>query len=244
SAFSLATGIDTYPQAFDDLSPTSTVLDGLDSVALSGFDRIFEKADGTLRFESRQLRETYMVPALTITDVPAGATPALAVSAVPASRRRDRIYNKFQVTVHPKRVDASPVVLYTYQISGSSSSIGPGQTVALQAPYVDPNQQAQQVGGFNMLISDGHGGSTIGASGSLPASDYQFFSGPNGTGLDVSASMAVNVAYGTTGAEITITNNGSAAAFFYLLQCRGQGIYDYQTAIGTAISSSSQSRQG
>lgn len=244
SATSFATGIDTLPYSCDDLSPTSTVVDGFDSVTKSTFDRLFEKADGTLRYESRQTRETYMPPVLTVTDAAPGGTPSLAVTTVPAQRHRNTQYNKFQVTVHPKRVDAVAVVLYAYQISGSSSSIGPGQTVTLQAPYVDPNQQAQQVGGFNMLISDGMGGSAIGTSGALPVGDYQFFSAANGGGTDVSASMTVNVVYGATGATLTIQNTGSVTAFYYKLQCRGQGIYDYQTAIGVAVVSSSQSAQG
>jgi hypothetical protein len=245
-ATNFATGIDTYPYAFDDLDPaTSTCVDGFDSVTKSGFDRLWERADGTLVFESRQTRETYTLPLVTITDVaPLPTNPALALTAFPIARQRAKIYNTFQVTVHPRRVDASPVILYAFQTSGSDPSIGPGETVTLQAPYVDPNQQAQMIGGFNMLISDGMGGAIIGTSGSLPVADYEFTSGAGGTGLNVSSSFTVTVVYGATSATLTITNIGTVSGYYALLQCRGQGIYNYQTAVGVETVVSSQTAIG
>lgn len=244
-ALALATGLDTYPYALDDLDPsTSHILDGFDSVAKSGFDRIYERADGTLRYESRQTRQTFTPAVLTITDVPPAGRPAQAVSGVPARRARDKQMNRFQVTVHPKRVDMTAVVLYSLPISASNPTVAPGQTITMQGPYVDPNQQAQQVGGFNMLISDGMGGSTIGTSGSLPTGDLQFTTAAAGSGTDISASVTVSVVYGANQATFTITNTSTQTAFFAKLQCRGQGIYDYQTVVATATASGSQSAIG
>lgn len=238
AATSYATTNDTYPYAFDDMTAMqSTVLDALDSLMKSGFDRLFEKADGTLVLESRSTRQAYMAPALTLADTPPDAShPGLCLTVAPARRLRSKVVNRVQVTTNPKRVDASPVVLARVD-SSTNPAIPSGLTVTFDLPYVDPNLQAQGIAGINMLIRDGGGsgsGSTIGTSGNLPTADYQFFSGTTGGGTDVSASMAVSVVYGANRATVTVTNNGSTQAYLYLLQCRGQGIYSYTKAVGLA----------
>jgi hypothetical protein len=247
-ATSFAVGLDTFPYAFDDLDPSSAVaLDGIDSIVRSGFDRVYEKADGTLVYESRAFRETTATNALVLTDAAPDAThPGLALTQLPVERRRDKIRNRFQVTVHPKRVDASAVVLYALQVSGSAQAIAPGASVTINGNYVDPNQVAQQVGGFNMLIRNGGGsggGSTIGTSGNLPTADYDFGSAAGLT--DLSGSMSVAVSYAAGQATFTVTNGSmTQAAYYTKLQCRGQGIYDYQTVVATAADATSQAAAG
>jgi hypothetical protein len=239
-ATSYATGIDTYPYALDDLDPrNSYILDGLDSVAKSGLDRIWEKADGTLVYENRNTRQTGATNAATLTDVAPGGTPGLAITDAPLSRARADLYNQFLVTVHPKKIDASAVILYSYQLSASSPTIGPsGASITLDGPYQDPNQLAQHVGGFNMLIDNGSGGSTIGTSGNLPTADWQVTTVAGGGGTDISGSCTVTVVYEATKATFVITNNSGSTGFLAKLQCRGQGIYDYQLVIGRAINTS------
>ncbi len=245
-ATAYATGIDTYPYAFDDLSPSSSVLDGLDSTARSGFDRIYERSDGALVFENRQTRQAYQPAVLTFPDVAVPSTPTLAImtGGLPARRSRQAVKNHFQVTTHPKQIDAAAVVLYAMPISAYATSIPAGQTITILASYVDPSQLAQQVGGFNMLISDGSGGSVIGASGALPVGDYKFTTLANGGGTDISGSVTVTVVYGTTQATITMVNAYAGTAYVAKLQCRGQGIYNYQTAIGVASNSASEAASG
>jgi hypothetical protein len=238
-ATSIATGLDTFPVAFDDLDPTtSTVNDALDSVVKSGFDRLYEKADGTLVYETRATREMPAPNVLTLTDLSSSPTPGLALTAVPAERRRDAIRNRFQVTVHPRRLDAAAVILYALQISGATAAIPPGATVTFGGAFVDPTQASQQVGGFNTLISDGAGGSVIGTSGSLPTGDYAFGSSAGGT--DLSAACPVTVAYEIGQVTFTVTNTAAVPAIPSKLQCRGQGIYNYQTVTATEADTSSQ----
>lgn len=244
AAPSVAQGIDTYPYSFDDLDPAkSTVADGIDSVVRSGFDRVWEKADGTPVYENRRTRGSYKAPVLTLTDVaPSPATqPGLALTAAPGQRQRGKAGTLYQVTGHPKGVDLAPVVLYSLPVSASDPPIGIGQTVTFQAPYVDPNQKAQSVGGFNMLISDGAGGSVVGTSGSLPTGNFSFFSAPNAGGTNLSGSVLVTVVYGVNQATITMTNNAGVPVYRNVLQCTGQGIYNYQTVIGTASTTPSAS---
>lgn len=245
-ATALSAGVDTFPYALDDLDPTrSTIVDGFDSTAKSGLlDRIWEKADGTLVFESRWAREQGVSNAITLTDVAPGGSPGLALIALPAKRSRASLLNRFQVTVHPKRVDAAAVILYAYQTSASDPMIAPMSTVTIQAPYVDPANPANRIGGFNTLIDNGGGGSMIGASGNLPTADWQITSAAAGGGTDISANFTVTVVYSGTQATFTITNLSTVTGFLSRLQCRGQGIYDYQVAVGVAANASSQNAQG
>lgn len=238
-AMAIATGLDTFPVAFDDLDPTtSTVNDALDSIVKSGFDRLYEKADGTLVYETRWTREMPATNVLTLTDLSSSPTPGLALTAVPAERRRDAIRNRFQVTVHPRRLDAAAVVLYALQISATTAAIPPGATVTFVGTFVDPTQLSQQIGGFNTLISDGGAGSVIGTSGSLPTADFGF--GSVAGGSDLSASCLVTVAYEIGQVTFTVTNNAAVPAIPSKLQCRGQGIYNYQTVTATEADLSSQ----
>lgn len=233
AATSFMAGLDTYQYAFDDLDPTSsTVLDGIDALTKSGFDRVYEKADGTVVFETRGFRQTRTTNTIVLADVAPPGYPGLALTALPVERRRDQIRNRFQATAHPKRVDLAPVVLYALQTTGSPQTVGPGETVTFQGNFVDPSQQAQEVGGFNMLISDGAGGSTIGTSGDLPAADFAFGSAAGLT--DMTAFVTVTVVYAVGQVTFTVTNSSAVqSAEVTLLQCRGQGVYDYQVAIAS-----------
>lgn len=234
-----ATTVDTYPYAFDDLTPqSSTVMDGIDSVAKSGFDRVWEKADGTLVLESRRTRQVYTAPVLAITDAaPSSSQPGLAATALPAARNRQSLVNRVQVTTNPRRVDGSTVTLYSLDLS-TNPSFNAGVTT-FDAPYQDPSQTAQAVAGVSMLISDGGAGSVVGTSGSLPTVDFTFWSGPNATGVDVTSSVTVTVVYGMNQATITVTNSLSSLVYPSLLQCRGRGLYAYSKAVGIATGSGS-----
>lgn len=244
-ATSFSAGADTYPYAFDDLDPTqATILDGIDSTVRSGLDRVWEQADGTLVYEPKAIRRSNPASLFVVTDAAPVAQPGFAVAGGSLTRQlADRI-NRAQITGHPRSIDASAVVLYSYPISASNPSIANGATVTIRAPYVDRNQLAQQVGGFNMLIKSG-GGSTIGTSGSLPTADFQFTSAPAGGGSDVSSQVPVSVVYEARQATFTVGPNASGAiAYFNLLQCRGQGIYDYVQAVGSASNPTSISQFG
>lgn len=235
-ATSFDTGLEVYPYALDNLDPAQAmVLDAIDAVCLSGFSRTFEKADGTLKLETRARRQTVTADLLSLTDTAPGGSPGLAATAVAAQRRRDQIINRAKVTVHPRRIDAAPVVLYSVPASGSPVTVaGNGSTTVITGAYTDPNQQAQQIGGFNTLIAVA-GVDTIGTSGTLPTSDYDFGS--------ITAFCTVTVVYTARTVTFTIVNPGPAGSVTKL-QCRGQGIYDYQPVTAEAINASSRTTNG
>lgn len=231
-------GVDTYPYALHDINPSNSYLiDAIDSIARSGLDRIYEKADGTLVFESRNLRQTGATNAVSLSDVAPAGRPGQAVTAIPLTRSRDALWNQFLVTVHPGQIDASAVVLYSYQLSASSSvaSLAAGTTMIIDGPYQDPSQKAQQVAGFNMIDN---------GAGQLPSTDWQITTAPNGGGADISASCTVAVTFELNKAIFTITNSSGSTGYIAKLQCRGQGFYNYQTVIGRAINTSGVSSLG
>lgn len=230
-ATSYATGLETYPYAFDDLTPTTYVTDGLDSVMLSGMGRFFEKADGTLVYETRAKRQGGIGASLTLADMAPMGQPGLALATFPVRRDLSILANFIQLTGHPKNVDASAVVLFAYALSASSPTIpASGGMQVITGSYQDPTQLAQSIGAFNTITAAG-----IGASGNLPSTDWQITTAPNGGGSDISSSCTVTVVFSATSAVFTITNNSASLGFISKLQCRGQGVYNYNTFIATAI---------
>jgi hypothetical protein len=243
-ATSFSAGADTFPIALDDLDPTqATVVDGFDSTVRSGFDRVWEQADGTLVYEPKAIRRANPSSLFVVTDVAPVAQPGFALVGGSLTRELGARINRAQITGHPRAIDASAVVLYSYPISASNPSVAAGATVTIRAPYVDPSQQAQQVGGFNMLVKSG-AGSAIGTSGSLPDADFKFTDAPAGAGTDLSSQFTVTVVYETRQATFTITNGSASLGYYAKLQCRGQGIYDYVQAVGSAMNSTSISQFG
>jgi hypothetical protein len=235
---------DVYPYALWDLDPsTSTVMDGLISAMRSGLDRCHEEADGTLVIESRTLREMGSdTNDLELTDTAPSGHRYLAMTRLAAYRSLGAIYNHFTVTAHPGRVDLGPVVLYAYQQSGATTTIDPGQTLEITGQYVDPEQEAQYVGGFQMVDTG------VGLPGQpanqLPPTDYEFRTAPDGLGDVITSGVAVGVAYESRQAVFTIVNSGTVTAYLWRLQCRGRGIYNYQDAVGRASAAGSLASQG
>jgi hypothetical protein len=232
-ATAFATGLEPYPLALDDIDPAEEmVLDAIDRVVMSGFYRLHEAADGTLVGEARQTRQLFQtVDALTITDVAPGGQPGLAlVEGLRASRRLDRVMNQFIVTLTPRRVDASPVVVYSLPLTGSPLTVPPLSTVSFVGNFVDPDQPSQQISAINLRISDGGGGDVIGTSGFLPTGDFQFGTAAGLT--DMTASSTVAVGYEGNRVTFTIANlDPERQMVCFLLQCRGQGVYTYQQVV-------------
>jgi hypothetical protein len=109
--------------------------------------------------------------------------------------------------------------------------IDPGQTVTLTGQYMDPTQRAQYVAGFQMVDN---------GAGRLLTADYQFTALSDGTGTDLTVFIVVMVAFDVRQATFTITNTGTVTAYLARLTCRGRGIYNYETAIGTDTATGSQ----
>lgn len=221
----LDTGQDTYPFALYGLSPSSTVLQALANIAVSGLDLIYERGDGTLVYESRTARARKSTNIATFVDTG-------DLSGLQASRQRGYIANQVQLTVHPLELDAAPVVLYSLHTStGSPAIVSPGATLSLLGVFVDPNQNAQTIGGFDFVDPEA-------------VTDYAANAAADGSGADLTSRIAVAATFSGAGVTFAVTNNGSVDAYVTQLQCRGKGIYNYQQAIGTASDADSQALFG
>lgn len=217
----IGTGSDVYPYALDNVQDeSSTVLGELQKLALSEYGQIYVTA-GVAVFEGRLTRGT-------------GGTIRFALDEdtnlleVGVSHSRDDISNRIQVSIHPRRRDASPnAILFNL---GSAMPVARGASVQVNCPYRDPNQQAQRVGGVDMVDPI------------APTTQYLFNSAQDGSGTDLTAQITVVFVdeagtpisgpdVGGNSAAVKITNPGPADGFLTFLQLVGRGLYDFEPVI-------------
>lgn len=201
---------DTYAYALDSVQDEgSTVLGELQKLALSELALIYQKADGTVVFESRNRRAISEGIDDTFTDVS-------DISGFAAPVARDDSLSRVQVITHPRKADAAATtVLFRLD---NPLQVGAHASVTILGPYRDPNQEASRVGGTDMVTP-------------VATTDYVANSQQDGSGSDLTALVTLTVNFGGNGARVLIENAGSAAAWMTLLQLRGRGIYDYQNVV-------------
>jgi hypothetical protein len=222
---SFEVGRSTFAYALDTArDESSRALGEFAKLAASEGGRIYTKADGTLRFESRVTRPATRTVSFSLADT---------MTALPGvSRRRSAILNSVQATVHPRRVDASVVTLYTLR---TSTLIRAGESLPLFGGYVDPEQLASRVGGVSMVAP-------------VPTTDYTFNSAEDGSGADLTSALMVVMSSGYlsggNGFYATITNTGSADGYLTTFRTRGRGVYDYESSVLYADNSASASTYG
>lgn len=222
-ALEIDTSPDTYAYALDSAQDErSSVLGELQKLALSELGHIYQKADGTVVFESRNRRAVSEGVVDTFTDVN-------AISGFGASVARDDALSRVQVITHPRKVDAAAnTVLFRLD---NPLQVGANTNVTILGPYRDPNQEAARVGGTDMVTP-------------VAGTDYAANSSSDGSGTDLTAFVSLAVNFGGNGARVVVTNNGSSAAFVTLLQLRGRGIYDYQNVVLEAEDATAQINVG
>lgn len=217
---SLATGIDTYEYALDSARDESSyALAEFSKIAQSEVGYVFLSGDGTLVFHSRHTRPAISTNAFVFDN---------AMSDLTTVRSRDLIYNRVQVTAHPRRVDDSVVTLYTLQ---HPARVLAGESVVIFGGYVDPTQQAARVGGFDMVAP-------------VATTDYTMNEQEHGGGADLTGSFTVSSSFGGNGHYTTFTNNAAVTGYITSFRVRGKGIYDYENAIVVAEDASSKTTYG
>lgn len=227
-------GVSIFPYGM--VGGSGGVINGLQEVqrlTASEQGYVYVKGDqtngGVLRFENRHARilNTTSLASLADTMQP----PMTAVASI------DDVINEVQATVHPRKVDASPVVLYS-SITATSTSptlIAPGATVTINGPYRDPSQTVSvstaSVAGTAMITP-------------VATTDYTANSAANGSGTDLTSAISIVTTFGSTGATFAITNTGTQAAYLTKLQCRGTGLYDYGPTVAISKDVTSQAAYG
>jgi hypothetical protein len=202
-------GSDVYPYALDDAQDeASKVTALLQRLALSEYGLVYVSA-GVLVFEGRRRRGGAGGVRFAMDDD--GVITALGVT-----HGRDDVVNRVQVSIHPRRRDAAATtVLFNL---GSAVEVLRNTSVVVTCPYRDPNQQAQRVGGIDMVAP-------------VATTDYLLNTAADGSGTNITAQLVVSAAYGGNSATLTLTNNGPLDGHVTKLQLRGRGLYDFEPLI-------------
>ena len=231
AAVSISIGSSTFPFAVDlGQSEEETILTEFARIAASERAFIYPRGDtiqgGTLVFEGRGDRQIE-------TDL--AATFSNTMHGLEVGHSLDTLVNIVRVVVYPRRVDASATtVLYSLDVSQQAQAIAPGQTIVLEGGYRNPSEEQARVGGTAMVTP-------------VAGTDYNFWSNSDGTGANLTASLAIVSELGGNSFRVEITNAGSQPGFLASVpafQLRGKGIYHYAPVTVERRNSDSVRRRG
>ncbi len=130
-------GLDVYAFAFDSIGKTAHA--EFARIARSGYDLLFLKADGTLRYENRDYRFAHNLTADVVVD---GAMMEMSPDV-----DVERIVNRVVGTAHPRAVDQAFSVLYSLQ---DKPLFSPGQTRTFRGKYTDAANAGEKVGAIDV----------------------------------------------------------------------------------------------
>jgi len=216
-ATSIATGQSTFAVSLDNVRDESTVgLRGLADVTMAEGGFMYVKGDtvqgGTLVFEDRHAR-----PLKT-----SSATFVETMFELGAVRSRADIFNRSNVIIHPRKIDAlATTVLYSLTPTTSMKpSIIAGATLAFTGLYRDATGQFVRVGGDEIVTP-------------VATTDYLGNSQADGLGSDLTASLGLVFASSGNSATFTFTNNHPTATIYLTsVQVRGKAVQDrYEVSV-------------
>jgi hypothetical protein len=201
-------GIDVFPYALDTTKDgKTTALTEFQKIAISELAYLYVKGDttqgGTLVFENRHHRSNKVTNAVTLSDT---------MVELEALRDRDDLLNHVTVTVRPRRVGGSTVVLFTLD---STVVVPPnGASFTISCPYSDPDNNAEQIGGINMIDP-------------VAVTDYTAVAEWNNT-VSLTNYITVSANFGGNSADVTFTNaHPTDAAVMDFFQLRGEGLFAF-----------------
>lgn len=201
-ALEVHTGYDLYPYAFYN-AQQSTITSEFQKLAMSSLSRIYVQRDGTLTYETRDVRaKRRSTTSLYLTAADWTEDRPIEVD----DNQEDRL-TKVQVQVHQPFVDAE-VVLYALE---TPVEIQPGNAVALRGLFTRPGQEAFRAGGLDMLDP-------------VATTDFVGNAQQDGLGADLTDKLTVDATFLATSVLFTIT--ASQPLWLTKLQARGKGVYD------------------
>lgn len=217
-ATSYDTGSDTYPYALDtSRQENSNVLTEGQRLMQSEYGRLYTKADGTLKMESRHSRSYSGTPTITLQD---------------ADIRNFNVNYPLQVTnvvravAYPRAVDTGLTTIFS--LNGTPPGISPGTTARFICPYVDPTQNSARIGATSVATPTSSDG------------DFVFNSVSDGSGTNLTSSFSVTSSIGADATLLKIVNNhASLVGYPTTLRIRGISLTTYKpiTTIQTSTSS-------
>lgn len=212
---SIAAGIDTYPYAFDDVGGGIRAAGLIKNVVLSGLGLFYATGDGTATYKTRH-----------------GRALGASVYTFANTMRRDdgirvpssleTVYNRVRATTHPKSVDAAATTVIC-ALSGTPPSVTPGEAKTIFLNYRDPTDTKQLIGAT--AVVDG----VLATNGT----DYECNTAADGSGSDITTSVAVTVTAFASSAKFVVVNNHASLTAYLVtsagathMRARGKGIYD------------------
>ena len=204
-AINFSIGDITFAFALDKVLPETALLSALADVQRSESGYGYEKADGTLRFESAT--ERYL--SSTVDDTFDGSAVKLD-----AGVKSDQIRNRIRYTYSYREIGPVDSVLFSMQ---RRVEILAGSTITLSLRYRDPNEKATDVGATGIVKP-------------VALTDFTFNSLEDGTGDDRTNDIelvAFEDSLGGNQSELRITNTGTLSGWFLLSQLRGTPLFTY-----------------
>jgi hypothetical protein len=122
----------------------------------------------------------------------------------------ENVLNRFTIYALPRRIDASPVILFQLD---APLAIGSGQSIHLTGNYADPNS-GMPINAKDMITP-------------VATTDYEVWTEDDGSGTDLTADLDVVTSYGAEGFDHVLTNNNGNTGWITMFNCRGYGIYIY-----------------
>lgn len=211
SQYVLDVGINTIPFAWFDKDKRAGVR--IRELCESEEARFYQDENGILRFENRNHWANYPYQ-----------TPVRTIDSADIINDEDdnstRIINRAIVIAKPRKVDASPSVVWTLT---DQPAIAPGQTITIWAAFFDA-----EAGNEKLPISE----ITTPAS----TTDYTGNTVVDGSGTNRTASISISVTNFVESAKIQITNNhGSDTVYLTLMQLRGKAARGGPQAIQAVV---------
>jgi hypothetical protein len=216
---------DVYPYILDRIRDEETrARDELYRLALSGLDRIWERGDGTIVYESRTRRTKLTTNTDTYTDAMGERTAAFS-----ASQATDSIANSTQTTVHPRRPStATTAVLFSLN---QPVQLAVGQSIEILGPWTDPDNPDVRV-------------AAVGLVSLVSGTDYLANSAEDGSGTNLTSALTVTVGLSGNATLFTVSLGGSTSGWLTTLQQRGQALLDYGAVQSTQVDQDSVDRFG
>jgi hypothetical protein len=189
---------------------------------------------GVLVFEPRAYRQTARSAAVTLTDTYdlTYHKGGRGLEALVLRRGRSNAPNQIRCTVHPRGNDGSNVVIYTLPVDvvANRQSVADGQQLVLNCQYTNPSQPSQTIGASSVVTP-------------AATTDWLFNSAANGSGSNLTGSMAISFStLSGNASRATFTNNSGSTAYLTFFQIRGKGLYVNQPQICSADDTLSQAK--
>lgn len=200
-----AAGQSVFPWAGDTWRGEFPLGAALRDVMTSEGGYFYITADGTPTFADRHTRPKH---------VTADATLSGSLAGLAVERAHARVANRVEITAHPRDDAASPEVLWESQ---HRIRLMPGVPRVVLCRYIDPDQEAIQVGALDVIPP-------------VAGTDYTATDAADGSGTDATDAVSIAFELGAASARLTLVSGWplNQPIYVHTLRVRGKPLRTYQ----------------